>query len=352
MVTQIHPAVVNRFECFFRRGLHAPQATEDCPYLTHVQTSQGRFNPLQGLYRMAILRFGHLMEVLCTVVVVEHLTRLGEQRLDVLPYPLGAIANHTKPHGLLGNHAGVFHLLQGLAHLMFRLYLMPTEYMHDALAIEQVEAQPLGFAPFVVPSCPSCPLARLPRAAPPSARRPRRHIGPINPQDQHRTAKTACCDLGNTPLNLLARRRHLQHTEALRHPLDQRVHALTTDRDATKTAKQRRGRLVRELGCQVHRCLLHVKVHPTRTQAQHLVERITAALALATIEIRPLKLDGTHEGLDGATYRRACLQQTLTCRTVQRGATVFCLMAVLNNRLCYACGERLAQAPDRLAHLV
>jgi hypothetical protein len=59
---------------------------------------------------------------------------------------------------------------------MFILPLMPTEPMHDALAIEQVEAKPLGFTPLVVPSCPSHPLARLPRAAPPSALRPRRHL--------------------------------------------------------------------------------------------------------------------------------------------------------------------------------
>src|SRR5215217_4209216 len=178
-------------------------------------------------------------------IVVEHLTSIGEQCLHVFPYPLGAIAHHTKPHGLLGNQAGVFYLLQGVAQIMFMLHLMPTEHMDDALAIEQVEAKPLGFTPLVLPSCPSRPGARLTRAAPPSALRPRRHIGPINPQDQHRTAKTACRDLGHAPLNLLARRRHLQHTEPLSHLLDQRVHALTTDRDATEMAKQRRGRLVR-----------------------------------------------------------------------------------------------------------
>jgi len=33
------------------------------------------------------------------------------------------------------------------------------------------------------------------------------------------------------------------------------------------------------------------------------------------------------------------------------GSTVFFLMAVLNQRLGYARGERLAQLPDRLAHL-
>src|SRR5262249_15615279 len=49
MVIEIYPAAVNRFERFFRRGLHAPQATETCPYLAHIQTGQGRFDPLQDL---------------------------------------------------------------------------------------------------------------------------------------------------------------------------------------------------------------------------------------------------------------------------------------------------------------
>jgi hypothetical protein len=46
MVIKIYPAVVNRFERFCRRGLHAPQAPEAGPYLAHIQASQGRFDPL------------------------------------------------------------------------------------------------------------------------------------------------------------------------------------------------------------------------------------------------------------------------------------------------------------------
>ena len=46
MVIQIYPAVVNRFERFCRRGLHAPQSPEDCPHLAQGQTGQGRFDPL------------------------------------------------------------------------------------------------------------------------------------------------------------------------------------------------------------------------------------------------------------------------------------------------------------------
>ena len=60
MVIERGPAVVNRFERFCRRGLPAPQATEDGPHLAHVQTVQGRFDSLQSLERLAIWRFGHL----------------------------------------------------------------------------------------------------------------------------------------------------------------------------------------------------------------------------------------------------------------------------------------------------
>jgi hypothetical protein len=77
------------------------------------------------------------------------LTSIGKQRLDVFPYPLGAIANHTQPNRLIGNQAGIFNLLEGLAQLLFILYLVPTEHLHDTVPIEQVEAKPLGFAPLV-----------------------------------------------------------------------------------------------------------------------------------------------------------------------------------------------------------
>src|SRR5215470_5227496 len=144
MVMEIDPTVVNGFERFGRRGLYAPQPTKDCAYLVHIETGQGRFDPLHSLARLAILRFGHLVEVLGTVIVVEYLTSLGKQRLHVFPYPLGAIAYHTQPHRLLGDHARVFHLLQGFAQVLFIVDLMPTEHMDNALAIEQVEPKSLG----------------------------------------------------------------------------------------------------------------------------------------------------------------------------------------------------------------
>jgi len=87
-------------------------------------------------------------------------------------------------------------------------------------------------------------------------------------------------------------------------------------------------------------------------QAPDRVERITAALALAAIARRPRKLDGPDEGLDGATYRRAGLPQPRTCPPGPSGAPVFGVMAVLHTRLGYAGGERLAQPPERLTHVV
>src|SRR5262245_48178045 len=150
------------------------------------------------------------------------------------PDPLGAIADDAQPHRLLGNQVRVFDLLQGLTYFLFRVHLMPTEDMHDALAIEQVQAKPLGFAPLVAPSRPTGAVPRLPRAVSPRARRTRRDVGPVNPQDQHRTAKTARCDLGHASINLLARRRHLDHAEALGHLVGERVHALTTHGYATE----------------------------------------------------------------------------------------------------------------------
>jgi hypothetical protein len=105
------------------------------------------------------------------MVIVEHLASMRKQGLDMFPYPLSAIPNHTKPHRVFGNHARLFDLLQGLAQVVVCLHLMPTQDMHDAIAVEQVEAKSLGFAPLVAPLCPSRSLACLAWTAPPSALR-------------------------------------------------------------------------------------------------------------------------------------------------------------------------------------
>jgi hypothetical protein len=76
------------------------------------------------------------MEVLRTVVVIEHLTGLGKQGLHMFPYPLGPITDDTQTHLLFRNDAGLFDLLEGCAELLVVLDLMPTEHMDDALTIE------------------------------------------------------------------------------------------------------------------------------------------------------------------------------------------------------------------------
>src|SRR4029434_10691650 len=87
------------------------------------------------------------MEVLRTVVVIEHLTGLGKQSLYMFPYPLGPITDDTQAHLLFRNHAGLFDLLERCAELLVVLDLMPTEHMDDALTIEEVETKALGVAP-------------------------------------------------------------------------------------------------------------------------------------------------------------------------------------------------------------
>src|SRR5215471_19180780 len=166
MAVEVPPAMVNRFQCFVGRRPHAPQTTQHLPHVTHIQTGQGRFNPLQRVQRVAVLGFGYLVEVLGTMVIVEHLACLGKQGLNMFPDPLRPIPNHTQPHAGFRNQVCLFDLLQGLSQVAFRLHLMPAQDMHDTLAVEQVETKPLGFAPLVAPACPSRPMARLPRAAP------------------------------------------------------------------------------------------------------------------------------------------------------------------------------------------
>src|SRR5215831_5426720 len=115
---------------------------------------------------------------------------MGKQGLHVFPQPLSPIPNDTQPHGVLGNQAGVFDLLQRFAQIVFAVYLVPAEDMHDALAVQQVKAKSLRLTPLVAPPRPSGTMPCLAWATSPCTVGTRRHIGPINPQYQHRTTKT------------------------------------------------------------------------------------------------------------------------------------------------------------------
>ena len=99
-----------------------------------------RFASRYGLHRGTLVRLGHLMEGLRTVGIVEHVTGMGKQRLDVFPDPRGASAHTTQPRLVFGNHARLFDLLEGLAELCLSLHVMPTPHMDDPIPIHQRQA--------------------------------------------------------------------------------------------------------------------------------------------------------------------------------------------------------------------
>src|SRR4029434_10576099 len=142
------------------------------------------------------------MEVLCTVVIIQHLTRLGKQDLDVFPYPLGPITDDAEAHLLFRNHAGLFDVLEGFTELLLILYLMPTEHMDDARAIQQREAKALRVAPLPPPPRALGPLAPAPLAGRPGTVGTGRHIDPIDAQHQDRPAQATSGHRSDAPLNL------------------------------------------------------------------------------------------------------------------------------------------------------
>ena len=129
---------------------------------------------------------GDPMEVLGTVGILEPLTRVGQQGLDMLPAPRGPITDNAQAPLRFRNHPGLCALLEGRAALRLVLDLMPPEPMDDALAIQPRETKALG----VTPLPPRALGARgpLPYTGLPGTVRPRRHLGAINPQDQPRAA--------------------------------------------------------------------------------------------------------------------------------------------------------------------
>src|SRR5688572_12667516 len=129
------------------------------------------------------------MEVLGTVIIIEHLTRLGKQGLDMLPYPLGPVTDDAEAHLLFRNHTSLLDLLEGRAQLLLVLHLMPTEHMDDALAIQQIEAKALRVTPLPPPPRPLGARAPVPCTSLASTVGPRRHIGAIDAQYQDRPAE-------------------------------------------------------------------------------------------------------------------------------------------------------------------
>src|SRR5213078_4471940 len=95
--------------------------------------------------------FGYPMEGLGTVVVIEHLTGLGQQGLDMFPYPLGPITDDAQAHLLCRNEAGLLDLLEGLAELRLVLHLVPTDHMDDPIPIHQIKAKAFRIPPLAPP---------------------------------------------------------------------------------------------------------------------------------------------------------------------------------------------------------
>src|SRR6266446_586647 len=162
---------------------------------------------------------------------------MSKQRLDVFPYPRGAVGDHAQPHLVLRNQAGLFDLLERLAEFAFILHLMPTEQMHDAFAIHQIKAKALGVMPLTLPARSLRPMTSLPRATPASAVGTHRYIGPIHTQHSHRTPSAPRRHSGDALLDLLARRRHSSHRQALSHLVGARRHPLTAHAHAGQVAQ-------------------------------------------------------------------------------------------------------------------
>src|SRR5436305_8319342 len=91
------------------------------------------------------------MEILLTVIGVEHVASPGKQRLDVFPNPRGPITDHTKPYLIVWNQPRLCDLLEGLTQLCLVLHLVPAQEMDYALVIDQRKPKALGIAPLAVP---------------------------------------------------------------------------------------------------------------------------------------------------------------------------------------------------------
>src|SRR5215475_4146977 len=106
-------------------------------------------------------------------------------------------------------HTKRFNVFEGLAELLLRLHLMPTEHMDDPLPIHQIQAKAFRLPPLAAPQRPLGPMAAVAGTAPPSTLGSRGHIGPIDAQHQDRTAPATRCHRRDTPLDLVARRRDI-----------------------------------------------------------------------------------------------------------------------------------------------
>jgi hypothetical protein len=95
LVLEISPAMVQRFERFFRGGLPPPHPTQAPSALPQGEPSHGGVAPCHSPRRCRLLDLGALMERRLPVRGVEPVARPGKQRLDVLPPP--SPTTHSRP---------------------------------------------------------------------------------------------------------------------------------------------------------------------------------------------------------------------------------------------------------------
>ena len=219
--------------------------------------------------------FGHPLEVLGPVVVMEPLTRLGTQGLDVSSCPLGPITDDAQAYLLSRNHASLFALLEGLAELLLIVHLMPTAPMDDALAINQIEAKALGVPPLAPPPRPFGPRASLaPSGAPGRCRDASAHRlhrcptpspeGAIDQLTQRRGAARLSSRDGATS-NTVGPVGHL---------VSHGVHPCAPKRHARQIVQERLGRVIRDFSDQICRGLVHIELFASRHQTQGVVEGV------------------------------------------------------------------------------
>src|SRR5688572_13098553 len=183
----------------------------------------------------------------------------------MLPYPRGAVTDDTKPHAIFGNQVCFFDCFESLAELGLGLYLMPTEQMHDALTIDEIKPKAFDLAPLPLPPGSPNTLAFLSWATTSSTFGASRRVGAVNTEHHHRAAPFTRCDFRDAFVDLLTRRRDVQHTEPLCNLIGEGMHALTAEMDTGEIVKESLSFAVGGLHHQLGRCLLHIELDASRT---------------------------------------------------------------------------------------
>src|SRR5262249_16626014 len=234
---------------------------------------------------------------------------------------------------LFRNHASLFDVFEGLAELRLILHLMPTQHMDDTLAIKQIEAKAFRIPPLPPPPRPFGPRASWPLLGLSGAVGTHRHIGSIDAQHHHRTAKATSGHRGDAPLDLLARWRHIQHCQALGHLVSHGVHSFAPKRHARQIVNERLGRVIGDFGDQIYRGLVHIELFASRHQTQGVVKGVETRTTSAATEIGALQLHRPHHRLDRAPDLILRLEHTRTPRTAGLLALAFTLVGILDDRL-------------------